>query len=327
MRQARQILLASALLGLLWPRGLTASSEGCRVEQISTHRLVLPVPGSATVGPVHLAVDERGTIYVAFSSLERRGHERFARLHLVSYDANGRLLHAFERPALLPEEAKWAQITSLAYAGGRVYASAQWWDERWRGALFLFSTSGDLQRSVSLEGLANPRVLAHSSEIHVFGTLAESGDQPVIWTFSAEGERLSTRSFSASLEPTDSLLADASGRFMLLKADGEVRTLAPERMLMKIPDGFGHIQTAFPVEGAIVVNRVDRESRRMSLIFLSERGERCEVETTGRLSPLVRGADGLFYGFGQLAITPKAPPEHRELLLGKFRITWRRNGL
>jgi len=40
---------------------------------------------------------------------------------------------------------------------------------------------------------------------------------------------------------------------------------------------------------------------------------------------MVRGADGFFYGFGQLGIRLDAPSDRREVLVGKFRIAWRKN--
>jgi hypothetical protein len=35
---------------------------------------------------------------------------------------------------------------------------------------------------------------------------------------------------------------------------------------------------------------------------------------------MVRGADGFFYGIGQLGIRPDTPTDRREVLVGKFRI-------
>lgn len=325
----RRIILVSFVVGLSASTVLAVPPQGCEVEMLSSYRLSLPVPGSAGIKDLALVVDEQGTMYVSFSSWQTGGDGQRARTfpQLASYDPNGKLLRIFERPPVPPDGAQWARITSLAYAGGRVYASAQWHEGRWQSALLIFETSGDFRRLVSLEGLGNPRLVQLGSNIGVTGRMwTEKGEEvSVLWTFSAGGERESERVLSEALEPQAHPLSDEAGRLLLVTARGEIETLDPKRTWAKVPGGIERLYAAFTGDGAIIVNRVDPKTRRTSLVFLNERGEHCERDTTGRLTPMVRGADGFFYGFGQLALRPDAPSDRREILVGKFRITWREN--
>jgi len=308
--------------------GFAAPPQGCGMELVSSSRLALPVPGSAGVKDGALAVDERGTLYVGFASwpvasAERR---RTSLPQLASYDPSGKLLRVFERPATIPEAAEWARFTSLAYASGRIYAAAQWYEKgKWRSALFVFEPSGTLRRTVMLEGFGEPRIVLLGSNVGVVGTVGTERDKEihVLRTFSADGEQLPERLPSEPLEPGTHWLSDATGRVLLVAPSGGIEVLRPRTVWAKAPSRFERIHAAFAGEGSVFVNRVDPKTRRMSLIFLNERGEQCELDTTGRLAPMVRGADGFFYGFGQLGIRPDAPPEQREIFVGKFRLLWR----
>jgi len=294
---------------------------------VSSHRLSLPVPGSAGIKDLAVVVDERGTMYVSFSSWQPEGDGQRVRAFLASYDPHGTLIRVFERPSAVPEEAQWTRITSSMYSEGRVYATAQWHKGRWQSALLIFETSGDLRRTVMLDGLGNPRLLRLGSNIGVIGTVwTEKGEGvSVLRTFSADGERMSERVLSEALESEAHVLSDGAGRLLLVKPGGEIEALGPKKTWLKVSGGFEHIHAAFTGDEAIIVNRVDPKTRRTSLVLLNDRGEQCEVDTTGRLTPMVRGADGFFYGFGQLGIRPNARSDHREVLVGKFRIAWREN--
>ncbi len=319
----RRIFLAIFVGGLLGSMSLAAPPQGCRVELVSVHRLSLPVPGSAGLKDLALAVDERGILYVSFASWPTEGAGPRATIlpYVVSYDPSGKLLRVFERPSVIPETARWGRITSLAYASGRIYVAAQWQEGDWRSALLIFETSGDLRRTVMLEGLGNPRIVPLGSKIGVLGTVwTEKGQEVgVLQTFSADGERVSEHT-TEPLEPKAHPLSDGAGRVLAVEPSGKVEVFHPRKTWASIPGGFGHIHAAFAGDGTIIVNRVDPETRRTSLIFLNDRGGRCEVDTTGRLAPMVRGADGFFYGIGQLGLRPDTPTDRREILVGKFRI-------
>lgn len=319
----RRIFLAIFVGGLLGPMSLAAPPQGCGVELVSLHRLSLPVSGSAGLKDLALAVDESGILYVSFASwpTEGTGPRATALPYVVSYDPSGKLFRVFEQPSVIPETARWARITSLAYASGRVYVAAQWQEGSWRSALLIFETSGDLRRMVMLEGLGNPRIVPLGSKIGVLGTVwTEKGQEVgVLQTFSADGERVSEHT-TESLEPKAHLLSDGTGQVLAVEPSGKVEVFHPRKTWASIPGGFGHIHAAFAGDGTIIVSRVDPETRRTSLIFLNDRGERCEVDTRGRLTPMVRGADGFFYGIGQLGIRPDTPTDRREVLVGKFRI-------
>ncbi|GBC82070.1 hypothetical protein HRbin10_01190 [bacterium HR10] len=319
----RRIVLVIFVSGLLGSVSLAAPPQGCSVELISLHRLSLPVPGSAGLKDLALAVDERGILYVSFASwpTEGAGPRAMALPYIVSYDPSGKLLRVFERPSIIPETARWARITSLAYTSGRVYAAAQWQEGSWRSALLIFGTSGDLQRTVVLEGLRNPWIVPLGSQIGVLGTVwTEKGqDVGVLQTFSADGERVSEH-MAEPFEPKAHLLSDGTGRVLAVEPSGKVEVFHPRKTWASLPGGFGHIHAAFTGDGAIIINRVDLETRRTSLLFLNDRGGRCEADTTGRLAPMVRGADGFFYGIGQLGFRPDTPTDRREILVGKFRI-------
>jgi len=196
----RRIILAIFVVGFLASSDRAIPPQGCAVEMVSSHRLSLPVPGSAGITDLALVVDERGTLYVSFSSWQPDGEGRRARTfpQLASYDSNGMLIRVFERPSAMPEEAQWARINSLAYAGNRIYATTQWHEGRWRSALLIFETSGDLRRTVMLDGLGNPRLLRLGSSIGVIGTVwTEKGEGvSVLRTFSADGEKVSERVLS-----------------------------------------------------------------------------------------------------------------------------------
>jgi len=72
----RKISLVVFALGFILTAALPGAGQGCRVELVSMHRLSLPVSIGAGVGPLHLAVDERGTMYVGFSSWQRESGGR-----------------------------------------------------------------------------------------------------------------------------------------------------------------------------------------------------------------------------------------------------------
>ncbi len=319
----RRISLLIFVGGLLGSMTLAAPPQGCGVELVSLHRLSLPVSGSAGLKDLALAVDERGILYVSFASWPAEGAgPRAATLpYVASYDPSGKLLRVFERPSVIPETARWTRITSLVYASGRVYAAAQWQEGSWRSALFIFETSGDLRRTVMIEGLGNPRIVPLGSKIGVLGTVwTEKGQEvSVLHTFSADGEKASEH-MAEPLEPKAHLLSDEAGRVLAVEPGGKVEVFRPRKTWASMPGGFGHIHAAFAGDGAVIVNRVDPETRRTSLIFLDDRGGRCEADTTGHLAPMVRGADGFFYGIGQLGLRPDAPTERRAILVGKFRI-------
>jgi hypothetical protein len=323
----RRAFLTIVVCGVLESLGLAAPPpQGCRAELISLQRLALPAPGAVGLTDLALAVDERGALYVSFASWPITGTgSRPTVPQLVSFDPNGKLLRIFERPSVIPETGRWARFTSLAYASGRVYAAAQWNEGSWRSALFIFETSGDLRRTVTLDGLGDPRIVRLGSNIGVIGTVEmERGkEMRILRTFSPDGEQMSERIPSEPLEPGTDLISDEAGRALVVRPSGEIEVLRPRKAWARVPEGFGHIHAAFAGDEAVIVNRVDPETRRASLVFLSESGERCEVDTTGRLSPMVRGADGFFYGVGQIGLRPDAPSDRREILVGKFRIAWR----
>ena len=237
------------------------------------------------------------------------------------------MLRVFERPAVITKEAQWARLTSLVYARGRIYATAQWHAEQWQGALFLFETSGELRRTVRLDGLENPHLLVVGSNLGIIGTVRDGRGETasLLRIFSLDGEKLSERVLSESLEPKAQVLSDESGRLLLVETEGAVGTLMPRRAWGKVTEGFGHIHAAFTTREAIAVTRVDPVTRRTSFLLMNERGERCEVETTGHLFPMVRGADGFFYGFGQVGVSAAPSTDRREILIGRFRIASSRN--
>jgi len=344
----RKVPLAILAFGLVMTAALPGAGQGCRVELVSMHRLSLPVSIEAGVGPLHLAVDERGTMYVGFSSWQRESGGRVVSSppQIVSYDANGQMVRVFEKPAVIADGAQWVQLMSLVYAQGRIYATAQWYAGRWQGALLLFGTSGELQRTVMLDALENPRLLVIGSNLGMmapslgiigtvrnwwgwWGKKTETKDKKakeigLLYIFSLDGEKLAERVLDeesvGELGETH-VLSDGAGRLLLVEAKGEVETLMPWRQRwLKVPWGFGHIHAVFPTDDAIAINRVDPMSRRTSLLLVSERGTRCEVETTGRLSPMVRGADGFFYGFGQVGVSATPSTNRREILIGRFQI-------
>jgi len=327
----RKVPLAILAFGLVMTAALPGAGQGCRVELVSMHRLSLPVSIEAGVGPLHLAVDERGTMYVGFSSWQRESGGRVVSSppQIVSYDANGQMVRVFEKPAVIADGAQWVQLMSLVYAQGRIYATAQWYAGRWQGALLLFGTSGELQRTVMLDALENPRLLVIGSNLGIIGTVRnwwgrKTKEIGLLYIFSLDGEKLAERVLDeesvGELGETH-VLSDGAGRLLLVEAKGEVETLMPWRQhWLKVPWGFGHIHAVFPTDDAIAINRVDPMSRRTSLLLVSERGTRCEVETTGRLSPMVRGADGFFYGFGQVGVSATPSTDRREILIGRFQI-------
>ncbi len=326
MRKVSLVILA---LGIVMMTALPATGQGCGVELVSVRRLSLPVSVEAGVKDLHLAVDERGTMYVGFSSWQRESGGRVVSSppQIVSYDANGHVLRIFEKPAVITKEAQWAQLTSLVYARGRIYATAQWHAEQWQGALFLFETSGELRRTVMLNGLGNPRLLVMGSNLGVIGTVRDGRGETasLLRTFSLDGEKLSERVLSESLEPKAQVLSDESGRLLLVEREGAVGTLMPRRAWGKVAEGFGHIHAAFTTRDAVAVTRVDPVTRRTFLLLVDERGERCEVETTGHIFPMVRGADGFFYGFGQVGVSAASSTDHREIFVSWFRIVPSRN--
>ncbi len=326
MRKVPLVVLALGLVLMIAPPGV---GQGCGVELVSMHRLSLPVAVGAGVKDLHLAVDERGTMYVGFSSWQREGGGRVISSppQIVSYDANGHVLRVFERPAVITNGARWVRLTSLVYARGRIYATAQWHAEQWRGALFLFETSGELRRTVMLDELENPRLLVMGSHLGVIGTVRKGRGEAasLLRTFSLDGEKLSERVLSESLEPRAQVLSDESGRLLLVETEGAVGTLMPRRTWMKVAEGFGHITAAFTTRDAVAVTRVDPVTRRTFLLLVDERGERCEVETTGHIFPMVRGADGFFYGFGQVGVSAASSTDHREIFVSRFRIVPSRN--
>jgi hypothetical protein len=327
----RKISLVVFALGFVLTAALPGAGQGCRVELVSMHRLSLPVSIEAGVGPLHLAVDERGTMYVGFSSWQRESGGRVVSSppQIVSYDANGQMVRVFEKPVVIADRAQWVQLTSLVYAQGRIYATVQWHAEQWQGALFLFGTSGELQRTVMLDALENPRLLVIGSNLGVIGTVRnrwgrETKEIGLLYIFSLDGQKLAERVLSEESvgEPREAhVLSDGAGRLLLVEAKGEVETLMPSRQYwLKVPWGFDHIHAVFPTDDAIAINRVDPATRRLSLLLVDERGERCVVETTGRLSPMVRGADGFFYGFGQVGVSATPSTDRRRILIGRFRI-------
>jgi hypothetical protein len=325
----RKISLVVFTLGFILTAALPGAGQGCRVELVSMHRLSLPVSIGAGVEPLHLAVDERGTMYVGFSSWQRESGGRVVSSppQIVSYDANGQMVRVFEKPAVIADGAQWVQLTSLVYAQGRIYATAQWYAGRWQGALLLFGTSGELQRTVMLDAVKNPRLLVIGSNLGIIGTVRDGQGETVslLRTFSLDGEKLAERVLydeeSVGELGETHVLSDGAGRLLLVEAKGEVETLMPWRQhWLKVPWGFGHIHAVFPTDDAIAINRVDPMSGRASLLLVSERGTRCEVETTGRLSPMVRGADGFFYGFGQVGVSATPSTDRQEILIGRFRI-------
>jgi hypothetical protein len=324
----RKISLVVFALGFVLTAALPGAGQGCRVELVSMHRLSLPLSIEAGVGPLHLAVDERGTMYVGFSSWQRESGGRVVSSppQIVSYDANGQMVRVFEKPVVIADRAQWVQLTSLVYAQGRIYATVQWHAEQWQGALFLFGTSGELQRTVMLDALENPRLLVIGSNLGVIGAVRDGRGETMslLRTFSFDGEKLAERVLSEESvgEPREAhVLSDGAGRLLLVEAKGEVETLMPSRQYwLKVPWGFDHIHAVFPTDDAIAINRVDPATRRISLLLVDERGERCVVETTGRLSPMVRGADGFFYGFGQVGVSATPSTDRRRILIGRFRI-------
>jgi hypothetical protein len=338
-------MLMMVITGFLaCPVGVFAQQRVCEMERISLIRVPIPatvrMPASF-LGPQNIAVDEKGNIYAGFSIWQgatERPETTSSVPYVIRYDPISKGSQMFPMPEFLSKGAGIKQITSIAYRDDRVYTTALWRDREWQGGILAFNSAGKLERAINLDRFYPYKVSpAQGGAIYVLGVPKEDvrSGSAMILKLSPSGEI--TASFSPTVgmareENLDSrqsiihsdLLVDEAGRLIHVLPNGEVRFFNSNGALMNVlrKDGIGQATSSFWDGKNLVMRRVDLESKRTFIVFLDEQGQfLCEAETTGQLPPMIKGADGYYYGVGQLSVPDNAPVVQFEFLVAKFRAT------
>ena len=335
----KKVLILVITVFLACSGEIIAQQRTCEMERISLIRVPIPMTVRMPAGLERLsvAVDELGNIYASFSiwqaALDHPGTASTGP-YLIKYDPTGKFMQTFRMPGFLSEGPETAQITSIAYQDSKVYALALWGEGQ--GGILVFESTGKLERVINLNRLSAYKVRpGKDGVIYVLGAPRKGAgsDSQMIFKLSPSGEIMA--SFSLALggtrgEPSGSpqplvhneLLVDESGQILHVLPDGEVRIFNPDGTLTKTlrKNGMGQVSSAFWDGKNIVISRVDMGNRRAFTALVDEEGKSlCEVETTGQLLPMFKGADGYYYGVGRLGVPPTASAIQLDFLVAKFR--------
>lgn len=322
MKRMSVLILSSLLLTATSVRGQPPT---CKVRETASIRVSLPLDISPTAGIslVKITVDEVGNIYASFSVRDGTGGEH---AYLLSSDPTGRVLWLLPLESPFGENTKTAQVSSLHYHSGRIYLAALWYGQQWQNQILVFDRLGKLKHVFTPDGFYAYHILS-SPDGMIYAAGTRGGTDFKIYRISRSGE---ITPFVADVEgalfgrisPMHAQIAmDGKGHILSLLPDGALRIFdhkgSPIRTLSGDRERVEDIISW--KDGMILMRRADVHTQRQSLAILNERGEYlCRVEVTGRLSPMVRGSDGYFYGYGVIGVRPGS--RQRELLIAKFKI-------
>ncbi|HXF05611.1 MAG TPA: hypothetical protein VNM72_09365 [Blastocatellia bacterium] len=321
MKRLSVMILSSVLLIATSIRGQPPT---CKVRETASIRMSLPLDISPTAGLslVKIAVDEVGNIYASFSV---RDGTRGERAYLLKSDPMGRILWLLPLESPFGENTKAAHVSSLHYHSGRIYLSALWYGLQWRNQILVFDTLGKLEHVFTPDGFYAYHILSCSDDtIYAAGT--RGGTDFMIFKISRSGEITPfvtdvEGALFGRISPTHPQIAmDGKGRILSLLPDGALRIFDHKGSPIRTLSGDQRFDDIIGwKDGMILARRVDVHTQQRSLAIFNERGEHlCGVEVMGRLSPMVRGPDGYFYGYGVIGVRPGSP--QRELLIAKFKI-------